>query len=52
VQLTINDGKVTISTTNSLPVANAGRDQTVFVGTTVHLDGSQSSDVDGNLLTP
>src|SRR5262249_35874668 len=28
----------------------AGPDQTVFVGTTVHLDGSKSSDVDGDAL--
>ena len=48
VQLIVNDGKVnsapdtvTITTTNTLPVANAGPDQTVFVGTTVQLDGSQ-----------
>jgi PKD domain len=48
VQLIVNDGKVgsapatvTITTTNSLPVAKAGPDQTVFVGTTVQLDGSK-----------
>src|SRR5205807_2157981 len=35
---------------NTAPVANAGPDQTVFVGTTVHLDGSMSSDVDGDAL--
>ena len=57
VQLLVNDGTanstpdaVTITTTNSLPVANAGQAQTVFVGTTVHLDGSKSSDVDGDAL--
>jgi hypothetical protein len=57
VQLIVNDGKVdsapdtvTITTTNSLPVAKAGADQTVFVGTTVQLDGSKSSDVDGDAL--
>jgi RHS repeat-associated protein len=57
-QLIVNDGKVdsspatvTITTTNSPPVANAGPNQTVFVNSTVHLDGSGSTDVDGNALT-
>jgi hypothetical protein len=36
---------------NSAPVAQAGPDQTVFVGDTVQLNGSGSTDVDGNLLT-
>ena len=36
---------------NSLPVAQAGPDQTVYVGTTVQLDGADSIDVNGDLLT-
>ena len=36
---------------NTPPVAHAGPDQTVLVNDTVHLDGSTSSDVDGNTLT-
>ena len=60
VQLIVNDGTVssapatvTITTTpgNTAPVANAGPDQTVQLGAMVTLNGSRSSDVDGNLLT-
>jgi hypothetical protein len=58
VQLVVNDGEVdsaadtvTISTRNTAPVANAGPDQSVSLGQTVMLDGSGSSDVDGNALT-
>ena len=58
VQLIVNDGTVnsapdtvTISTENSAPVSDAGADQSVRVNDTVQLDGSGSSDVDGNSLT-
>jgi hypothetical protein len=35
---------------NTLPVADAGRDQSVVTGTTVRLDGGASLDPDGDLL--
>ncbi len=38
-------------TQNHPPIANAGPDQSVYVGDTVQLDGSKSSDVDGDPLT-
>ncbi len=56
-QLTVSDGAssssttVTITTANTPPVARAGSSQSVNVGTLVHLDGSGSTDVDGNPLT-
>jgi RHS repeat-associated protein len=57
LQLIVNDGKidsnpdsVTISTRNSAPIAQAGPDQTTKVGVAVTLDGSSSSDVDGDPL--
>jgi hypothetical protein len=58
VQLLVNDGTedsmpdtVVINTQNSKPVANAEPDQTVPIGSTVQLDGSNSNDVDGDPLT-
>ena len=57
-QLIVNDGKVnsnpstvTISSTNTPPVSNAGPNQVVFPPILVQLDGSGSTDVDGNTLT-
>lgn len=58
LRLTVNDGHVdsapddaVVSTINSAPVANAGPDQSIVVGTTVQLNGSGSTDVDGDTLT-
>jgi PKD domain len=42
---------MTISTENSRPRADAGPAQSANVGVSVALDGSNSSDVDGNALT-
>lgn len=60
--LVVNDGKVdslpsgstiiaTAASTNAVPMANAGIDQTVAPGTTVHLSGLGSTDADSNPLT-
>ena len=57
VSLTVSDGSlsstdtVMISTLNVAPAANAGTDQSVYVGNTVTLDGSGSTDADGDSLT-
>ena len=57
VRLTVSNSagsdsaNVTISTGNSIPVANPGRNQSVGVTTLVQLDGSRSSDVNGDALT-
>src|SRR5579872_894024 len=57
VKLTVDNGaansssSVTVSSAHSPPVAQAGRNQTAAVGSSVILNGSGSSDVDGNALT-
>ncbi len=60
LSVTVNDGTVssqadsvtiTAATANSAPVANAGPDQNVATGSLVTLDGSKSSDADGDQLT-
>jgi len=57
VQLIVNDGavasnpaSVTITTHDPPPVANAGPGQIVSAGALVQLNGSSSTDVDGDLL--
>ncbi len=58
--LTVNDGKlnsapttvtVTAAAANVPPVANAGLAQSVAIGSLVTLDGSASSDANGDVLT-
>jgi len=46
-----NPSIVTITTANTAPVANSGPDQKVSLGATVQLDGSGSTDVNGDALT-
>ncbi len=61
-QLIVNDGKVnsavatvvitaTAAITNTAPVANAGSNQVAHSGSTITLDGSGSTDADGDTLT-
>lgn len=62
LSLIVNDGEVnsiaasvtvtaTATTSNTVPVANAGTDKTVTVGAVVTLNGSTSSDANGDTLT-
>ena len=58
LELVVRDGltdsspdSVTISTQNSAPVAHAGPDQSAFLGDRVIVDGSASTDVDGDFIT-
>jgi len=44
VKITVNN----VTAGNTAPIANAGTDQAVFVGSTVMLSGMQSSDADGD----
>jgi hypothetical protein len=56
VTLTVSNGlllstsSVTVSTSQTPPVANAGPDQTLVVGSTAMLNGSGSTSVDGRAL--
>ena len=57
-ELVVNDGveasagdRVLVSTLNSAPVARPGNDRSVALGALVTLDGSASTDVDGDTLT-
>jgi len=45
------DCSASVNACNAAPVANAGAQQNVLVGTNVSLDGGGSSDADGNPLT-
>ena len=59
ISLVVNDGLldsdadtliITVTRKNSTPIANAGMDQSVLVGNSVALNGSGSSDPDGDNL--
>ena len=59
-QLIVNDGEddstpdhvlINVLTPNTIPLADAGADQSNFVGSLITLDGSASADADGDPLT-
>jgi RHS repeat-associated protein len=50
-QLNSNPDTVVVAVTNDPPVANAGPDREGIVGTTINLDGSGSSDPNGDQIT-
>lgn len=55
--LTVTDGdlasqdSVTVTSSNNVPIADAGTDSTIEFGQSAELDGSASSDPDGDTLT-
>lgn len=51
VDSTINSTTVTVTDVNAAPVANAGASQTVAKGATVTLNGVESTDANGDLLS-
>lgn len=58
IKLIVNNGfydstpsSVTVTATNIAPIAATRVDQTIHIGTQVQLDGNNSSDADGDLLT-
>ncbi|HEY9159530.1 MAG TPA: PKD domain-containing protein [Desulfomonilia bacterium] len=56
-KLIVSDGDlsgedtVTLTSSNNVPVAEAGSDITISLGTTVHMNGNLSHDPDGDTLT-
>ena len=42
---------ITVTILNNPPSANAGADQSVYLGTTTYFDGTSSSDIDGTIVS-